>query len=95
MRSASALDLAAEDEGDDAPAHVLVYAGEREWPDVESGLLEDFADEPVGDGFVELEDAAGWLPVAVVRAAYDEKAAGVVDDRGGDAYGVLRRFAGI
>jgi hypothetical protein len=48
----------------------------------------DLIHKAVGDRFVEFEDSARWLPVAVVGAADDQEAALVVEAGGGDADGV-------
>src|ERR1039457_4284438 len=58
--------VAAEDERDDALAHVLVHASQRGRLDVQAGLLGDLAAQAVDDVLAELQDAAGWLPAAVV-----------------------------
>ena len=52
---------AAEDEGDDAEAEVLVDAGEAGDVDVEAGLFEDFAVHAVLELLAEFEDPAGWF----------------------------------
>src|ERR1035438_8228614 len=46
---------AAEDERDDALAHVLVHASQRGRLHVKAGLLGDLAAQPVGDVFAELQ----------------------------------------
>src|SRR6516164_7718896 len=62
----SAGDFAAEDQRDDAAAHVLIHACERVGLDVETGLLTDLSAQAVLDGLAEFQDAAGRLPVLVV-----------------------------
>src|SRR5690606_31182099 len=81
------------DEGDDAELHVLVDAGEAYRLDRDPGLLLDLAAQPVLDGLVEFEDAAGKLPGAVVTALDDEDTALVVRDDCGHADGVAGRLA--
>ena len=81
---------AAEDEGDDAEAQVLVDAGEAVDVDVEAGLFEDFAVHAVLELLAEFEDPAGWFPVAVVAALDHEDLSGVIDDDPGDTDGVPR-----
>src|SRR5262249_39399712 len=78
-------DLAAEDQGDNAPVHVLVDPGERDRLDVEPGFLADFAAQSVGDGFAEFEDAAGWFPAVVVGPLDEQGTAVVVGDDARDA----------
>lgn len=56
----AAGDFAAEYEGHDGAGHVLVYAGEGDRLDIESGFLADLAAEAVGDGLAWFEDSAWW-----------------------------------
>lgn len=83
-----ALVPAAEHQRDDPTADVLVDAGQWAGLHEESGLLEDLADQALVDAFVELEDPAGWFPLAVVTPLNGEEPAVIADDRGGDAHGV-------
>jgi hypothetical protein len=78
-------DLAAEDEGDDAPVHVLVDPGERDRLDIQAGFLADLAAQAIGDALAEFEDTAGWFPAAVVGALDEQGAAVVVGDDACDA----------
>ena len=81
---------AAEDEGDDAEAEILVDAGEAVDVDVEAGLFADLTAHAVLELLAEFEDPAGWLPVPVVAALDDEDPSGVIDDDPGDTDGVPR-----
>src|ERR1039457_4423499 len=80
--------VAVEDERDDALAHVLVHASQRGRLDVQAGLLGDLAAQALGDVLAELQDAAGWLPVAVVAPPDEQGAVLVIDHHGGNAYRV-------
>ena len=86
-------DVAAEHQGDDAAAHVLVDASEGLGLDPHAGLLQDLADQAGLDGLVEFEDAAGWLPVAVVAPPHGQELALLVDDRGSHADRVPRDWS--
>src|ERR1017187_7725366 len=54
--------VTAEDERDDALAHVLVHARKSGWLDLQAGLLRHFPAQAVGDVLAEFQDAAGRLP---------------------------------
>ena len=60
---------AAEDEGDDAAAHIFVDPREAFRFDVGLGLLADLAAQAVADALGEFEDAAGGPPSARLRVA--------------------------
>ncbi len=60
---------AAEDEGDDAEAEILVDAGEPVDVDVEAGLFEDFAVHAVLELLAEFEDPRRVIPSARCRGA--------------------------
>jgi hypothetical protein len=68
-------DRAAEDEGDDTSAHVLVDAGQGHGLDVETGFLACLAAQALFDGLAEFENATGWFPMMVVTALISEDAA--------------------
>src|SRR5215472_5269590 len=87
-----AADLAAEDQGDDAAGHVLIYACERVGLDVETGLLADLAAQAVLDGLAEFQDAPWRLPVLVVAPPDEQHAAVVIGDDAADADGMSRRL---
>jgi hypothetical protein len=78
-------DLAAEDQGDDDPGHVLADAGEGDGLDVQAGFLADFAAQPLGDALAGFQDAARSLPLVVVAALDQQRAAVVVGDDSGHA----------
>ena len=59
-------DAGSEDQRDDPAAHVLVDARQGFGLDLQAGLLADFSHQAGGDGLVQLKDATGWLPMAVV-----------------------------
>lgn len=86
----AADELALEDQGDDAPCHVLVDAGQGDGLDLEAGLFVDLSEQARGDVLVTLQDSAGCFPVVVVSALGEECAALVVDDHACHADGVLR-----
>jgi hypothetical protein len=59
-------DPAAEDQGDDPTAHVLVHTTKRLRLDLQAGLLPNLTDQAGRDRLVQLENTARWLPMAVV-----------------------------
>src|SRR5262245_51736247 len=84
----TACNVTAEDESDDAADDVLVDPRQPFEFDLEPGLLADFAAEAVVDGFVEFQDAAGWLPCTGVGPTDDEHSSLLIDDGSSDAYGM-------
>ena len=75
-------------------AHAALFAddavdelNEFDDADIEAGFLADFADGAGGEGFAQLEHAAGQRPVALegLAAATDEEHAAILDDDGAHA----------
>lgn len=83
--------LAAENQGDDPSGHVFVDACELFHLDVDAGLLQDFANNTLLRGLVQLQYSAWWLPVAVVPALDHQHPPVLADDGACDGHGVQRR----
>lgn len=87
-RQASTCLPAAEDEGNDAPDHVLVDAGQRGRLHLQASLLGDFPAQAVNDLLAEFEDSPGRLPVAIVTPPDEQSPVMLIDHHGRDAYRV-------
>ena len=68
---------------------MLVDAGELVDGDVDPGFFTYLAAYTSFERLVQLEDAAGWLPLAVVAALNGQDALVLVDDDACDTDGVL------
>src|SRR5262249_15812642 len=84
----AACDLAAEHQGHNAAGHVLVDASERDGLYCQPSFLVGFPAQAILDGLIQLQDAAGWLPLVVVAPLDEQRLAAVVGDDGCDASGV-------
>jgi hypothetical protein len=72
--------VAAEHQGNDPTAHVLVDPGKSLGLNFKPGLLSDFTDQAGLDGLVKLKDSAGGFPMAVVAPTYGQELAALIDD---------------
>src|SRR6202012_5744371 len=86
----SANQAASERQSYDAQLHVLVDAGELVSVDLYPGLFEHFSGHALGWCLVQLQDATGWNPAAVVIALDRQDAAVVAEHDAGHADGVTR-----
>jgi len=71
---------AAEDQGHNAKAHVLVDTGQPTGLDSDAGLLEDFSPYRVARILLQLDDASRQDPFSVVGAPDGEHPAVITDD---------------
>jgi len=72
--------VAAEHQGNDPTAHILVDPGKSLRLNFKPGLLSDFTDQASLDGLVKLKDSAGGFPMAVVPPTHGQELAVLVED---------------